>query len=57
MAEINQVLAAGALSPATLGQIQSAVESVAPNTANGPRNRIFIALTLVMASPEFIAQK
>ena len=57
VAEINQVLAAGALSPATLGHIQSAVESVAPNTANGPRNRIFIALTLVMASPEFIAQK
>ena len=57
VAEINQVLAGGALSGATLGQIQSAVESVAPNTANGPRNRIFIALTLVMASPEFIAQK
>ncbi len=57
LAEINLVLAAGALSPATLGQIQSAVESVAPNTANGPKNRIFIALTLVMASPEFIAQK
>ncbi|MBS0506613.1 MAG: DUF1800 domain-containing protein [Proteobacteria bacterium] len=57
LAEINQVLAAGALSAATLGQIQAAVDSVAPTAANAQQNRIFIALTLVMASPEFIAQK
>ena len=57
LAEINQVLAAGALSPATLAQIQAAVDSVAPGTATAQQNRIFISLTLVMAAPEFIAQK
>ncbi|MBS0467558.1 MAG: DUF1800 family protein, partial [Proteobacteria bacterium] len=57
LAEINQVLAAGALSAATLAQIQAAVDSVAPGTAAAQQNRIFIALTLVMAAPEFIAQK
>ncbi|HQQ69990.1 MAG TPA: DUF1800 domain-containing protein [Alicycliphilus sp.] len=57
LAEINQVLAAGALSAATLAQIQAAVDSVAPGTPTAQQNRIFIALTLVMASPEFIAQK
>ncbi|MBS0392174.1 MAG: DUF1800 domain-containing protein [Proteobacteria bacterium] len=57
LAEVNLVLAGGALSAATLAQLQSAVDSVAPSTPTGQQNRIFIALTLVMASPEFIAQK
>lgn len=57
LAEINQVLAAGALSAPTLAQIQAAVDSVAPDTPTAQQNRIFIALTLVMASPEYIAQK
>lgn len=57
LAEINQVLAAGALSEATLARIQAAVESVASNTTAGQQNRVFIALTLAMASPEFIVQK
>ncbi len=57
LAEINQVLAAGALSPATLAQIQSAVDAVPPATPAAQLNRIYIALLLVMASPEYIAQK
>ncbi|MDE2415907.1 MAG: DUF1800 domain-containing protein [Comamonadaceae bacterium] len=57
LAEVNLALAGGALSAATLAQLQSAVDSVAPSTPTGQQNRIFIALTLVMASPEFIAQK
>lgn len=57
LAEINQVLAAGAVSSATLAQIQSAVDAVPPSTQTAQLNRIAIALTLVMASPEYIAQK
>lgn len=57
LAEINQVLAAGAVSSATLAQIQSAVDTVPPTTQAAQLNRICIALTLVMASPEYIAQK
>ena len=57
LAEVNLVLAAGAVQPATLSQIQAAVDSVPATTPAGLLNRVFIALTLVMASPEYIVQK
>ncbi|MBS0292029.1 MAG: DUF1800 domain-containing protein [Proteobacteria bacterium] len=57
LAEINLVLAAGALSAATLAQIQGAVDSVKPSSPAALQNRINIALTLVLAAPEYIAQK
>ena len=57
LAEINQVLACSQLSAATLSQIQPALDSIAVTTDAGKLNRIYAALTLVMASPEYITQK
>jgi hypothetical protein len=57
LAEINQVLAASQISAATLGQIQTAVDTISATTSTGALSRIRAALTLVMASPEFIVQK
>lgn len=57
LAEINQVLAASQLSASTLSAIQTALDTISATTTNGALNRIYAALTLVMASPEYIAQK
>lgn len=57
LAEINLVLAAGTVQPATLAQIQAAVDSLPGTTQAGLLNRVFVALTLVMASPDYIVQK
>ena len=55
--EINQVLAASQLSPATLSLLQNAVGSMPSGTTTNLLNRIYAALTLVLACPEYIAQK
>lgn len=55
--EVNLVLAAGQVSAATLATIRTAVESISPTTATGRNNRVYTAILLVMAAPEFIAQK
>lgn len=55
--EINLVLAAGQLSADTLTLIRNAVASMATGTDAARANRVYAALTLVMASPEFIVQK
>lgn len=55
--EINLVLAAGQLSPDTVTLIRNAVAGMATGTDAARANRIYAALTLVMASPEFIVQK
>ncbi|MCE1249453.1 MAG: DUF1800 domain-containing protein [Comamonadaceae bacterium] len=57
LAELNLVLAAGALSAPTLAQIQGAVDSLPFAATDGARNRTFMALLLVMAAPEYIVQK
>jgi len=57
LAEINEVLAASQLSSSTLSNIQTAMDTIPASTTNGALNRIYAALTLVMASPEYIAQK
>lgn len=55
--EINLVLAAGQLSTDTVTLIRNAVTSMATGTDAARANRVYAALTLVMASPEFIVQK
>jgi uncharacterized protein (DUF1800 family) len=55
--EINLVLAAGQLSSATLVNLRSAVDSMPSGTDTRRKQRIYAALTLVMAAPEFIVLK
>ena len=55
--EINQVLAASQISAATLSAMRTALDTVPVGTAAGALNRVYAALTLVLASPEYIAQK
>ncbi len=55
---VDLLLAAGTLSDATRDQIRNAIATVAigtANPANDRRNRVNLAIFLVMASPEYIA--
>jgi len=52
--EVNLVLASGQLSAATIAAIRAAVESVSATAANGPVNRVGIALLLTLASPDYL---
>ncbi len=55
--ELNLVLAANQLSAATIALIKGALDSMAAGTDAARLNRIYAALVMVMASPEFIVQK
>jgi len=55
--ELNLVMAAGQLSAATLTLIKGALDSMASGTDAQKLNRIYTALVLVLAAPEFIIQK
>ncbi|MFZ6735748.1 DUF1800 domain-containing protein [Undibacterium sp. Ji42W] len=55
--EINLVLAAGQLSTATLSDLSNAVDSMPKGNDNRRKQRIYAALTLVLAAPEFIVLK
>ena len=55
--EINIVLAAGQIGSAHLNTIISALGSMPSTTPAALNNRIYAALLLVMASPEYIVQK
>ncbi|MFP5390486.1 MAG: DUF1800 family protein [Gammaproteobacteria bacterium] len=55
--EINLLLAAGQLGSATLELIVKALDSMPKGTDTARLNRIYAALTLVLASPEFLIQK
>ena len=55
--EVNLILAAGQISAPTLATIKGAVDAIAATGTNGPINRVYTAILLVMASPEYIAQK
>ncbi len=57
LTELNLLLAAGQLSAATLAPIQTALDSINVSTDAGKNNRLYAALTLVLAAPEFITQK
>ncbi len=55
--EINLVLAAGQLSAATLAVIKGAIDAMASGTDATRLNRIYAALVLVLAAPDFIVLK
>jgi len=55
--EINLVLAAGQVSPTTLAALKTALDTIPITTETGKNNRINAALTLVLASPEYLIQK
>ena len=57
LSAVNQVLAGSQVSAATLATIQTAVGSMPFATPTQLQNRVYAALVLVLASPEFIAQK
>ena len=55
--EINTVLAAGQLSANTLGLLRTAIGTMPASTDAARYNRIYAAVTLVLAAPEFIIQQ
>jgi uncharacterized protein (DUF1800 family) len=57
LAEINLLLAANQLSSATLATVVTAIASMPSGTDTARNNRIYAALTLVLAAPEFLVQK
>ncbi len=57
VAELQLVLAAGQLSPATLATLTAVLGGMPGKTTTELQNRMYAALTLVLASPEYIVQK
>ena len=55
--EINLVLAAGQLPASRLASLKTALDTINVSTDSGKLNRVHAALTLVLAAPEYIAQK
>ncbi len=55
--EVNLLLAAGQLSAATITAIRAAVDSISATATTGPANRVYTAILLTMASPEYITQR
>ncbi|MBX9797562.1 DUF1800 family protein [Sphingomonas sp.] len=54
---VNLLLAANQLSAATVGAIRAAVDSIATTATNAALNRVYTAILLTMASPEYITQR
>jgi uncharacterized protein (DUF1800 family) len=54
LVELNLVLAADQISAATLAQMKAALDTIAVATSAGLNNRIYAAILLVMASPEYL---
>jgi uncharacterized protein (DUF1800 family) len=55
--EVNLLLAAGQVSAPTVALIKSAVDAIDASATPGQVKRITTAILLILASPEFIAQK
>jgi uncharacterized protein (DUF1800 family) len=55
--ELNLVLAGNQLSSATIATIKTAVDAISATTTNGPANRVYTAILLTMASPDYLVQK
>ncbi len=55
--EVNLVLAAGQLSAATVTTIKTAIDSISATATTGPANRVYTAILLAMASPDYITQR
>lgn len=54
LAELNLVLAANQISAGTIAQMKTALDTIATTTTAGTLNRIYAAIVLVMASPEYL---
>lgn len=54
---VNLLLAADQLSAATVAAIRAAVDSIATSATNAALNRVYTAILLTMASPEYITQR
>jgi uncharacterized protein (DUF1800 family) len=57
LAELNLVLAANQIPATTLATLKTALDSISVSTDAGKLNRVYAAVTLVMAAPAYIAQK
>jgi uncharacterized protein (DUF1800 family) len=55
--ELNLVLAANQISAATIAQMKTALDTISTATTAGLNNRIYAAIVLVMASPEYLVQR
>ncbi len=55
--QVNLLVAANQIGAATLAQIRGAVDSISGATSAGLLNRVYTAILLVLASPEFIVLK
>ena len=50
-------LLGAALSAATKASIRTAVDAIAIGSANGAQNRVYTAVLLTLAAPEYLVQK
>ncbi len=57
LAEINVLLACGEIDAMTLANFKTALDTISVTTPSGVMNRIYAALTLVLACPQFVVQK
>jgi uncharacterized protein (DUF1800 family) len=57
LAHLNLRLAAGAIHPTTLSEMNAAVATISASTSAGQLNRVKAAILLVMAAPEYLIQK
>ncbi|MBI3367997.1 MAG: DUF1800 family protein [Burkholderiales bacterium] len=57
LGELNLVLAAGAVGSVNLATMTGAIDSMAKGTDAARKNRIYAALMLVMAAPEYLVAK
>jgi uncharacterized protein (DUF1800 family) len=55
--ELNLRMAAGQISTGTLATLKAALDSIDVSTDAGKNNRIYAAVMLVMAAPEYLVQK
>ncbi len=55
--EVNLLVAANQVSAATIAQIKTAIDSIASATPTDLNNRVYAAILLVMASPEYLTLK
>jgi uncharacterized protein (DUF1800 family) len=55
--ELNTMLAAGQIGATTLATINTALDTLPSGSDAARRNRVYAALLLVLAAPEFIVQK
>ncbi len=55
--ELNLVLAANQISAGTIASMKTALDTIAVATAAGQNNRLYAAILLVMAAPEYLVQK